>query len=151
MSGKKNVDVLGIGNAIVDVIARQDEAFLGLPRAGEGLHATGRRGRCSLSLYDKIGPGTEISGGSAANTIAGVTSLGGSAGYVGKVASGPAGGGFRPRHSRSRGGLRHTSRWMAGRQTARCIVIVSPDGQRTMSTYPGGLRHCLGPTTLSED
>ena len=85
MSGKK-IDVLGIGNAIVDVIARHDDAFLDQHGLVKGsMQLVDEAG--ALSLYDKIGPGIEISGGSAANTIAGITSLGGSAGYIGKVAT----------------------------------------------------------------
>jgi sugar/nucleoside kinase (ribokinase family) len=90
----------------------------------------------ALALYDKLGPAVEISGGSAANTIAGVTSLGGSARYVGKVADDQLGGVFA-HDIRAAGVSYDTAALSGGPQTARCIVVVTPDGQRTMSTFLG--------------
>lgn len=147
MSGKK-IDVLGIGNAIVDVIARHDDAFLDQNGLVKGsMQLVDEAG--ALSLYDKIGPGTEISGGSAANTIAGITSLGGSAGYIGKVATDQIGDVFA-HDIRAAGVVYHTAALDGGPKTARCIVIVTPDGQRTMSTFLGASA-LLGPDDISED
>ncbi len=87
--------VLGIGNAIVDVIARHDDSFLTEQSLAKGsMQLVDEAG--ALALYNEIGPATEISGGSAANTIAGIASLGGKAKYVGKVARGPARSGLWP-------------------------------------------------------
>ena len=145
---RNNVDVLGIGNAIVDVIARQEEAFLDLHGLEKGsMLLVDEDG--VLSLYDKIGPATEISGGSAANTIAGVTSLGGSACYVGKVAADQLGEVFA-HDIRAAGVAFNTVFLNDGPQTARCIVIVTPDGQRTMSTYLGACA-MLGPDDVVEE
>ena len=146
MSGKK-IDVLGIGNAIVDVIARHDDAFLDRHGLVKGsMQLVDEAG--ALSLYDKIGPGIEISGGSAANTIAGITSLGGSAGYIGKVATDQIGDVFA-HDIRAAGVAYDTPALDGGPKTARCIVIVSPDGQRTMSTFLGASA-LLGPDDISE-
>ncbi len=145
---QKNVDVLGIGNAIVDVIARHDDAFLDDNALDKGAMALIDEDG-ALSLYDKIGPATEISGGSAANTIAGVTSLGGSAAYIGKVATDQIGDVFA-HDIRAAGVSFETPALNGGPQTARCIVIVTPDGQRTMSTYLGACA-MLGPDDVSED
>ncbi len=146
MSGKK-IDVLGIGNAIVDVIARHDDAFLDQHGLVKGsMQLVDEAG--ALSLYDKIGPGIEISGGSAANTIAGITSLGGSAAYVGKVATDQIGDVFA-HDIRAAGVAYRTPALDGGPKTARCIVIVSPDGQRTMSTFLGASA-LLGPDDIFE-
>jgi sugar/nucleoside kinase (ribokinase family) len=145
---QKNVDVLGIGNAIVDVIARQEDAFLDLNALDKGsMQLVDEDG--ILSLYDKIGPATEISGGSAANTIAGVTSLGGTACFIGKVAADQMGEVFA-HDIRASGVSFNTPVLDGGPQTARCIVIVTPDGQRTMSTYLGACA-MLGPDDVREE
>ncbi len=144
---RNNVDVLGIGNAIVDVIARQEDAFLDLHALDKGsMQLVDEAG--IAALYDNIGPATEISGGSAANTIAGITSLGGSASYIGKVAADQMGEVFA-HDIRAAGVAFGTPVLKAGPQTARCIVIVTPDGQRTMSTYLGACA-MLGPEDVSE-
>lgn len=128
-------DVLAIGNAIVDVLARSDEAFL----AGQGLakgsmrlidEAEARR------LYDAIGPAVEISGGSAANTIAGVASFGGRAAFIGKVRDDQLGEVFG-HDIRAIGVAYGTPAAAAGPATARCLILVTPDGERTMNTYLG--------------
>ena len=143
-----NLDVLGIGNAIVDVIARQDDAFLELHALEKGsMQLIDEVG--VVSLYDKIGPATEISGGSVANTIAGITSLGGSGCYVGKVAADQMGEVFT-HDIRAAGVAFNTPALSGGPQTARCIVVVTPDGQRTMSTYLGACA-MLGPDDVSEE
>ena len=129
------IDVVGIGNAIVDVIARADEPFL----AEEGL-AKGAMtlidARRAESLYRRMGPATESSGGSAGNTMAGIASLGGTGGYIGKVRDDLLGTVFR--HDITAIGVRFdTPAATAGPGTARCLILVTPDGQRTMSTYLG--------------
>lgn len=140
-------DVIGIGNAIVDVIARHDDDFLADNSLVKGsMQLVDEAG--ALSLYDKLGPATEISGGSAANTIAGLTSLGGSARYVGKVAEDQLGAVFA-HDIRASGVAYDTAALAGGPQTARCIVVVTPDGQRTMSTFLGASA-LLGPDDICE-
>ena len=79
------LDVVGIGNAIVDVLSQADDAFIQQEKLAKGTMALIDEARAT-ALYGKMGPGMEASGGSAANTIAGVASLGGKAAYIGKVA-----------------------------------------------------------------
>ena len=142
------VNVLGIGNAIVDVIARQDDEFLDVNGLDKGAMLLIDEAGIA-DLYSKIGPATEISGGSAANTIAGVTSLGGSARYIGKVADDQMGEVFA--HDIRAAGVDFDTPYLSrGPQTARCIVIVTPDGQRTMSTYLGACA-MLGPGDVREE
>src|SRR5437879_3019667 len=129
------IDVVGIGNAIVDVIAHADERFI----VDQGLAA----GAMTLidaeradSLYRAMGPAIESSGGSAGNTMAGVASLGGAGGYIGKVRDDLLGTVFR--HDLTAIGVRFdTPAATEGPGTARCLVLVTPDGQRTMGTYLG--------------
>lgn len=127
--------VLGIGNAIVDVVAHAEDAFL----AGHGLN----KGTMALidetmadRLYDQLGPAIECSGGSAANTIAGLASLGGAAAFIGKVAEDQLGKVFT-HDIRALGVAFRTKPLAGGSSTARCLVLVSPDAQRTMQTYLG--------------
>ena len=84
-------------------------------------------------LYAAMGPGVEISGGSVANTIAGIASLGGQAGFIGKTAARPVRRGVRPRHPRRRRHLHDAAGRWAASPTGRCLVLVTPDGQRTMT------------------
>jgi len=128
-------DVAAIGNAIVDVIAPADEAFL----AGEGL----AKGAMTLidearaqQLYGRMGPGMETSGGSGANTVAGVASLGGRAAFIGKVAGDQLGEVFA-HDMRALGAAFDTPPLAGGPATARCLINVTPDGERTMCTYLG--------------
>jgi len=147
MSDPKH-DVIGIGNAIVDVIARHEDSFLSANGLAKGsMQLVDESG--ALELYEKIGPATEISGGSAANTIAGITSLGGTARYVGKVADDQLGAVFA-HDIRASDVSYDTASLSGGPQTARCIVIVTPDGQRTMSTFLGASA-MLGPQDILED
>ena len=141
------IDVVGIGNAIVDVIARSEEPFL----AAEGL----AKGAMTLidadraeGLYRKMGPGIESSGGSAGNTMAGIASLGGTGGYIGKVRDDLLGKVFR--HDITAIGVRFdTLAATEGPGTARCLIVVTPDGQRTMATYLGACVE-LGPEDIDE-
>jgi sugar/nucleoside kinase (ribokinase family) len=129
------LDVLAIGNAIVDVISRVDDAFLvanGLSRGAMRLIDEGE----ALSLYDRAGPAVEISGGSAANTVAGIASLGGQAGFIGKVRNDQLGEVFA--HDLKAAGVAFAFRPATeGPSTARCLIFVSPDGERTMNTFLG--------------
>lgn len=128
-------DVLGIGNAIVDVIARADEALLlaeGLVKGSMTLIDEAR----AEALYAGMGPAQESSGGSAANTLAGVGSLGGRAAFIGKVKADALGEIFR--HDITAIGVDFpTPGAKDGVATARCFILVTPDGERTMSTYLG--------------
>lgn len=127
--------VLGIGNAIVDVIASADDAFL----AGHGLTKGMMRlveADESEALYADMGPGVEISGGSAANTMVGVASLGGSAAFIGKVRDDQLGQVFR--HDLRAAGVQFDTPPLAeGPPTARSLILVTPDAQRTMNTFLG--------------
>jgi sugar/nucleoside kinase (ribokinase family) len=128
-------DVLGIGNAIVDVIARTEDDFL----RNQGMHKGGMQlidqARAS-AIYDAMGPAVEISGGSAANTIVGVASLGARAAFVGKVRDDELGRVFA-HDIRAAGVAYDTAPASAGPSTGRCYVLVSPDGERTMNTFLG--------------
>ena len=132
-------DVAAIGNAIVDVIAPSSDAFLdqeGLAKGGMMLIDEAR----AEQLYTLMASGIETSGGSAANTMAGVASFGGRAAYVGKVAEDQLGKVFR--HDIGEIGVHFaTSPLTTGAATARCLVNVTPDGQRTMSTFLGASVH----------
>ncbi len=129
------VDVVGIGNAIVDVIARAEDEFLveqGLSKGSMVLIDEER----AESLYAAMGPGIEASGGSAANTMAGIVSLGGSAAYIGKVRDDALGNVFA--HDTRAGGVAFDQpSGVSGPATARSLILVTPDAERTMNTYLG--------------
>jgi sugar/nucleoside kinase (ribokinase family) len=130
-----DLDVLGIGNALVDVLSQADDelvARLGLVKGTMSLVDEAR----AQELYEAMGPGVEISGGSAANTIVGVTSFGGRAQYVGKVRDDQLGEVFA-HDLRSTGVLYDTPRAADGPPTGRCLILVTPDAQRTMGTFLG--------------
>jgi fructokinase len=129
------LDILGIGNAIVDVQARADEAFLAAHGMARGMmslidEATAAR------IYAAMGPGVEASGGSAANTCAAAAALGARVGYLGKVADDQLGQVFA-HDIRAAGVAFDTPPLRAGAATARCLILVTPDGQRTMNTFLG--------------
>ena len=129
------IDVVGIGNAIVDVLAQADDAFIQSEKLAKGTMALIDEARAH-TLYGKMGPGIEASGGSAANTIAGVASLGGTAAYIGKVADDGLGKVFA--HDLRATGVRYeTQPLKGGPATARCLILVTPDAQRTMNTFLG--------------
>jgi sugar/nucleoside kinase (ribokinase family) len=129
------IDVVGIGNAIVDVLAQADDAFIATEKLTKGTMALIDEPRAQ-TLYDRMGPGIEASGGSAANTIAGIASLGGKTAYIGKVAEDVLGNVFA--HDLRAAGVRYeTVPLKGGPATARCLILVSPDAQRTMSTFLG--------------
>jgi sugar/nucleoside kinase (ribokinase family) len=128
-------DVAAIGNAIVDVIAPAEEAFLEANALAKGAMMLIDAGRAE-ALYAKMAPGIETSGGSAGNTVAGVASLGGRAAYVGKVADDQLGEVFA-HDMRAIGATYLTAPLVGGPASGRCLINVTPDGQRTMCTYLG--------------
>jgi sugar/nucleoside kinase (ribokinase family) len=132
---EKTYDVVGIGNAIVDIIARCDEGFLTKHDLDKGfmrLIDADEAGR----LYEAMGPAIERSGGSVANSIAGLASFGGKCGFIGRVAADQFGGIFR-HDIRSLGIAYSTEPAVDGAPTARCLILVTPDGERTMNTFLG--------------
>ncbi|MBN9579940.1 MAG: adenosine kinase, partial [Afipia sp.] len=128
-------DVLGIGNAIVDILAKTDDAFLADHAMTKGAMALIDEARAA-AIYQAMGPATEISGGSAANTIAGLANFGARAAFVGKVRDDQLGGVFSHDIRASHVAF-ETRPAFAGPATARCYVLVTPDGERTMNTYLG--------------
>jgi sugar/nucleoside kinase (ribokinase family) len=141
-------DVLGIGNAIVDVIARTDDDFLARQNMRKGTMQLIDEPHAA-SIYDAMGPAVEVSGGSAANTIVGVASLGGRAAFVGKVKDDELGRVF-VHDIRAAGVAFATPPASAGPSTARCYVLVTPDGERTMNTYLGAAQD-LHPNDIDAD
>lgn len=135
MSLAPALDVLGIGNAIVDVIAPATDAFI----AEQGLTKGIMRlidAEEAERLYAAMNPGTEVSGGSCANTMAGIAALGGAGAYVGRVRDDQLGGVFA--HDMRAAGVRFDAApARSGPPTARCLILVTPDAQRTMNTYLG--------------
>lgn len=128
-------DVCAIGNALVDVIADADDAFLGAQGIAKG-GMTLIDARRADDLYDKIGAAVEMSGGSAGNTVAGIASFGGTPAYMGKVKNDQLGAIFR--HDMKAQGVHFaTIPAMSGSSTGRCIILVTPDAQRSMNTYLG--------------
>lgn len=142
MSERKKYDVVGIGNAIVDILARADDDFLAAHRLNKGSMALIDE-QTTDALYAAMGPTTIVSGGSAANTMVGVASLGGRAAFVGKVRDDEAGKAFT-HDIRAAGVAFDSAHATAGAATARCLVLVTPDGERTMQTYLGACV-ALGP------
>lgn len=132
---KARFDVTGIGNAIVDIIGRCDDAYLAKIGADKGSMRLVDASAIA-KIYSGMGPATEMSGGSAANTIAGVASFGGKAGFIGKVADDEFGRIFS--HDIRSIGVNFASAPVAGSQpTSRSLILVTPDGERTMNTYLG--------------
>lgn len=141
-------DVAGIGNAIVDVLAHADDARLrelGLAKGVMTLVDAAEAER----VYGAMGPAIECSGGSAANTMAGLASIGGAAAYIGKVRDDQLGQVFA-HDIRAAGVAFATAPANDGAATARCLILVTPDAQRTMQTYLGACVH-LGPSDIDVD
>ena len=141
-------DVLGIGNAIVDVIARAEEDFLlrqGMRKGGMALIDAAR----AEAIYQAMGPAVEVSGGSAANTIVGVASLGARAAFIGKVKDDLLGRAFA-HDIRAAGVTFATTPAADGAPTGRCYVLVTPDGERTMNTFLGAAQD-LHPADIDAD
>jgi sugar/nucleoside kinase (ribokinase family) len=129
------MDVLGIGNALVDILCETTDAHLSELGLNKGtMHLVDQHR--AVELYKGIRAAREISGGSAANTIAGVASFGGRAGYIGKVAHDKLGDTFR--HDIQAQGITFNTAPHSGElSTGNCLVLVTPDGERTMNTYLG--------------
>ena len=132
---EKTYDVVGIGNAIVDVLVQADDDLLDNFDLTMGTMALVDEAQAD-HLYASVGPGLETSGGSAANTLAGVAQLGGRAGFIGRVRNDQLGGIFA-HDIRSVGARFDTPAATEGPSTARCLILVTPDAQRTMCTYLG--------------
>jgi fructokinase len=132
---EKTYDVVGIGNAIVDVLVQADDDLLDNFELTKGTMALVDEAQAD-HLYASVGPGLETSGGSAANTLAGVAQLGGRAGFIGRVRNDQLGGIFA-HDIRSVGARFDTPAATEGPSTARCLILVTPDAQRTMCTYLG--------------
>jgi len=142
------LDIVAIGDAIVDVIATCDDDFI----AGRGL----QKGSMRLldpdqadALYEAMGPARETSGGSAANSMAGIAALGLSAGFIGQVADDQLGAIFA-HDMRSLGVRFDTPPLRHGPPTGRCLILVTPDAQRTMNTCPGA-SHELTAEAIDEE
>lgn len=129
------LDIVAIGNAIVDILASADDAFLAehaLTKGGMQLVDTAT----AELLYDNMGPGVEISGGSAANTLAGMAALGKRCGFIGQVRDDQLGDVFS--HDIRAQGITFTTPVRTEEPpTARCLILVTPDAQRTMNTFLG--------------
>lgn len=134
-SDSADLDVVAIGNAIVDVIATASDEFLsehGLVKGSMALVDTD----AAAALYEAMGPGRESSGGSAANTAAGIASFGGRAGFIGRVRDDQLGEVFA-HDIRAIDVAYEMPAAVDGPPTARCLILVTPDAQRTMNTYLG--------------
>src|SRR3982751_6750040 len=141
-------DVLGIGNAIFDVLVQTDEAFLaahGMSKGGMALIDEAR----ATAIYRDMGPATEMSGGSAANTIVGLANLGARAAYVGKVKDDQIGK-LYVHDIRAAGVAFETRPANDGPATGCSYILVTPDGERTMNTYLGAAQD-LTPGDIDSD
>jgi sugar/nucleoside kinase (ribokinase family) len=140
-------DVIAIGNAIVDVLARAEDSFLdehGLPKGSMSLIDATQ----AEKFYSLMGAGIEASGGSAANTVAGIAGLGGRAAFIGTVADDQLGQVFS--HDIRAVGVAFDSKPLSGgAPTARCLILVTPDAQRTMQTFLGAAIE-IGPEDVDE-
>ncbi len=140
-------DVVGVGNALVDVISHADDAFIAAYELVKGSMTLVDTDR-ALYLYRALGSAVEMSGGSAANTMTGVASFGGTAAYIGKVSSDELGDVFG-HDLRAVGVQFRPGRPDAETPTGRCIIVVTPDAERTMNTYLG-VSSLLCPTDIDE-
>jgi sugar/nucleoside kinase (ribokinase family) len=145
----KDYQVVGIGNALVDVIAHIEDGFLHQHGVERGIMQLIDRDR-AVELYGHMGPAREVSGGSAANTVAGLAALGARTAYVGKVKDDQLGEIFA-HDLRAQGADYETPPAAADHrhQTGRCMVLVSPDGERSMNTYLG-VSEFLAPADIDE-
>src|SRR5258705_9918593 len=134
-------DVLGIGNAIFDVLVQTEESFLaahGMTKGGMALIDEAR----ATAIYQDMGPATEMSGGSAANTIVGVANLGARAAYVGKIRDDQIGR-LYAHDIRAAGVAFETKAAADGPATGCSYILVTPDGERTMNTYLGAAQDLM--------
>jgi sugar/nucleoside kinase (ribokinase family) len=143
-----SLDILAMGDALVDVIATCDVEFLdrfALPKGAMQLLEPEQ----ALTLYDAMGTAREMSGGSAANSMAGAAAMGANVAFVGQIANDQLGTIFT--HDMRALGVRFdTPALEAGPPTGRCLILVTPDGERTMNTCPGAA-HCLPPEAVNEE
>jgi sugar/nucleoside kinase (ribokinase family) len=141
------LDVVGIGNALVDVLSHERDDFLAeheLVKGSMSLIDTER----AEKLYAAMGPATEISGGSAANTMVGIAQLGGQAAFIGRVSDDDLGRVFA--HDIRAAGVDYRSTPATGGEpTGRCLIVVTPDAQRTLNTFLGASAQ-LGPDDIDE-
>ena len=146
----KRFDVVGVGNAMVDVLSETTDAFLADNGIDKGIMQLIDMDR-AVDLYSRVGPSREISGGSAANTIAVAAQLGARTAYVGKVKDDQLGAIFA-HDLRAQGAVYETSFASSDSddETGRCIVLVTPDGERSMNTYLG-VTEFLHPSDIDED
>ncbi len=146
----KDFQIVGIGNAMVDILARCEDDFLADAGVEKGIMQLIDMPR-AVDLYSRIGPAREVSGGSAANTIAVIAALGGRTAYVGKVKDDQLGAIFA-HDLRALGAVYETplAPNTAEDETGRCIVLVTPDGERSMNTYLGVTEH-LSPADIDDD
>jgi sugar/nucleoside kinase (ribokinase family) len=142
VASSDDLDVVGIGNALVDVLSHADDALLTRQGLVKGTMCLVDEDR-ARTLYEAMGPGIEVSGGSAANTMVGVASFGGHAHYVGKIRDDQLGDVFG-HDLRATGVGYDTPPATSGPATGRCLILVTPDAQRTMSTFLGASTR-LGP------
>lgn len=143
----KKYELTGIGNAIVDVISQGTDEFLQALEIQKGGMTLIDQMRAQ-KIYNSMGPGTETSGGSAANTMAGFASLGGKGAYMGKVADDQLGRIFA--HDMKSVGIDFpTAPLRHGPETASCLIIVTPDGERSMNTFLGACVE-FGETDIDE-
>ena len=129
-------DVVAIGNAIVDILSTTDDAFITAEGMAKGSMQLIFSPAEADALYAKMGPGVEASGGSAANTVAGIAALGGKCGFIGQVAKDQLGEVFA-HDIHALGVAFNTAARDGDPTTARCLIFVTPDGQRTMNTFLG--------------
>lgn len=141
------LDVVGIGNAIVDVIAHAEDSFLTEQALNKGAMTLVDSERAK-TLYKSMGDRAEVSGGSAANSMVGIVLMGGTAGYIGKVSEDSLGKVFR-HDMASTGVCFESASSVASNSTARCLIFVTEDAQRTMNTYLGACVE-LGPADIDE-
>ena len=144
----RQYDVTAIGNAIVDVLAQSDDKFLEEQRLPKGAMSLIDSDHAEY-LYGLMGPGVERSGGSAANTAAGIAGLGGKVAYIGKVADDQLGEVYA-HDIRAVGVTFRTPPLKDGLPTARSLIFVTPDAQRTMQTFLGACT-AFGPDDVDED
>jgi len=142
------VDVVGIGNALVDVLSYEDDRFLADHDLVKGAMSLADAARAH-ALYEDMGPATEISGGSTANTMVGIASFGGRATFVGRVRDDELGEVFA-HDIRAAGVGFETPPAHSGPPTGRCLIVVTPDAERTLTTFLGAAAE-IGPDDVGPD
>jgi sugar/nucleoside kinase (ribokinase family) len=146
VTGASHLDVVGIGNALVDVLGHADDTFLRAHGLVKGAMALVDAERAEL-LYGDMGPAIEISGGSAANTMVGIASFGGRSAFVGRVRDDQLGRVFA--HDIRASGVQFvTPPAQTGLPTGRCLILVTPDAERTLNTFLGAAAE-VGPDDVS--